>query len=66
MIDSVFRTKNSYYSQVFLVECKDVVKEKKTPNYINDDTEIASDDSDREDFHDKNSDEKNSNEENHV
>ena len=66
MIDSVFRTKNSYYSQVFLVECKDVVKEKKTPNYINDDTEIASDDSDREDFHDKNSNEKNSNEENHI
>ena len=59
MIDSVFRTKNSYYSQVFLVECKDVIKEKKTPNYINDDTEIASDDSDREDFHDKNSNEKN-------
>ena len=51
---------------MLLVECKDVVKEKKTPNYINDDTEIASDDSDREDFHDKNSDEKNSNEENHV
>ena len=66
MIDSVFRTKNSYYSQVLLVECKDVVKEKKTPNYINDDTEIASDDSDREDFHDKNSNEKNSNEENHI
>ena len=29
LIDSVFRTGKSYYSQVFLEECKYVVKEKK-------------------------------------
>ena len=29
LIDSVFRTGNNYYPQVFLVECKYVVKEKK-------------------------------------
>ena len=44
---------------MFLGECKYVFKEKKTPNYITDDIEISSDDSDR-----KNSDEENSNEQN--
>ena len=55
--DSVFRTGKNYYSQVFLEECKYVVKEKKMPKYIIDDIEISSD-SDRE-----NSDKENSNEE---
>ena len=54
MINSVF----NYYPQVFLEENKYVVKEKKIPKYIIDDTEISSD-SDR-----KNSDEENPNEEN--
>ena len=54
---SVFRTGKNYYSQVFLEECKYVVKEKKMPKYIIDDIEISSD-SDRE-----NSDKENSNEE---
>ena len=31
LIDSVFRTGKSYYSQLFLEECKYVVKEKKMP-----------------------------------
>ena len=44
---------------MFLEEYKYVVKEKKTSKFINDDTEIFSYDSDRE-----NSDEENSNEEN--
>ena len=44
MIDSVFRMGKIYYPQVFLEECKCVVKEKK---YILDDVEISSD-SDRE------------------
>ena len=58
MIDSVFRTGKNYYPQVFLEECKYVVKGKMMPEYITDDIEILSD-SDRE-----NSDEENSNEEN--
>ena len=50
MIDSVYRTGKNYYPQVFLEECKYVVKEKQTPEYITDDIEISSDNSDREDF----------------
>ena len=50
LIDSVHRTGKNYYAQVFLEECKYVVKEKQTPEYITDDIEISSDDSDREDF----------------
>ena len=29
LVNSIFRTGNNYYPQVFLEECKDVVKEKK-------------------------------------
>ena len=47
LIDSVFRTGKNYYPQVFLEECKYVVKEKKITKYIIDDIEISSD-SDRE------------------
>ena len=48
LIDSVFRTGKNYYPQVFLEECKYVVKEKKRiPKCIIDDTEISSD-SDKE------------------
>ena len=57
LIDSVYKKDKNYYVQVFLEECKYVFKEKKMPNYITDDIEISSDDSDR-----KNSDEENSNE----
>ena len=53
LIDSVFRVGKNYFPQVFLEECKYVVKKKKIPKYIIDDLEISSD-----------SDEKNSNEEN--
>ena len=42
LINSVFRTGQNYYSQVFLEECKFVVKEKMIPKYIVDDTEISS------------------------
>ena len=31
LIDSVFNTGKNYYPQVFLEECKNVVKEKKIP-----------------------------------
>ena len=58
LIDSVFRTGKNYYLQVFLEECKYVVKEKKIPKYIIDDIELSSV-SDK-----KNSDRENSDEEN--
>ena len=54
LIDSVFRTGNNYYPQVFLVECKYVVKEKKMSEYIIDDIKISSD-SDRENSYEENS-----------
>ena len=54
LIDSVFRTGNNYYPQVFLVECKHVVKEKKMSEYIIDDIKISSD-SDRENSYEENS-----------
>ena len=48
-IDSVLRTGKSYYSQVFLEECKKVVEEQEIPENITNDIEISDDDSDRED-----------------
>ena len=63
MIDSVFRTGKNYYPQVFLEECKDIVKEKKIPKYIMDNIEISSD-SDRENSGEENSVEENFDEEN--
>ena len=66
--NSVFRTGNSYFAQVFLEQCKYVVKEKKMLEYINDNIEISSDreDSDEENSNKKNSDEENYNEENYI
>ena len=63
MFDSVFRTGKNYHPQVFLEECKYVVKEKKIPKYIIDDIEISSD-TDRENSDEESSDKENSNEEN--
>ena len=57
MIDSVSRTRKNYYPQVFLEECKYVVKEKKILKYIVDDIEISSD-SETENFDEENSDKK--------
>ena len=42
LIYSVFRTGKKYYPQVFLGECKYVVKEKKMPEYITDNIDISS------------------------
>ena len=53
-IDSIFRTGKNYL-QMFLEECKYVIKEKKIHNYI-DDVEIFSD-SDEENYNEDNSDE---------
>ena len=68
MIDFVFRTCKNYYPQVFLEECKYVVKENKIPKYITDDIEISSDsdrkNSDKEISDEENSDEKNFDKEN--
>ena len=63
LIKSVFKTGKNYYPQVFLEECKYVIKEKKTPEYITDNVEISSD-SEREDFDEGNSNQENSDEEN--
>ena len=62
MIDSVFRTDKNYGPQVFLEECKYVIKEKNIPKYVVDNIEISSD-SDREDSGEENSSEENCNEE---
>ena len=40
LIDSVIGTGKNYYPQVFLEECKYVVKEKKMPEYLTDGIEI--------------------------
>ena len=47
LYDSIFRTGKNYYPQVFLEECRYVVKEKNIPEYITDGIEFFSD-SDRE------------------
>ena len=67
LISSVCRTGKNYYPQVFLEECKYVVKDKKMPEYIADNIEISSDSegySDEENFDEKNSDETNSDKKN--
>ena len=61
MIESIYRKDKDYYPQVFLNECKYVVKEKKISKFITGDIKISSDDSDR-----ANSDDENSNEENWI
>ena len=63
LIDSVFRKGKNYYQQVFLEECRYVVKEKKIPKYIIDNIEIFSD-SDRENSDEENPDEENSDKKN--
>ena len=62
-IDSVYRKDKTYYPQVFLEECKYVLKEKKVAKYITDDIEISHD-FDREDSDEKIADEENANKEN--
>ena len=48
-LNSIFRTDKNYHPQVFLEECKYVVKGKQMFEYVTNDIEISSDDSDRED-----------------
>ena len=68
--DSVFRTGKNYYPQVFLEECKYVIKEKMINKYITGDAEISDYDQDSSDDEilekitiKKNSDEEDSSEE---
>ena len=42
-VDSIFRTSKNYYPQMFLEECKYVIKERKIHNYNTNDFEISSD-----------------------
>ena len=55
LLDSVYRKDNKYFHQVFLEECKYVVKETKFHNYTIDDVQNSSD-SDEEDLFEKKSD----------
>ena len=57
--DSVFRIDRNYYPQVFLEECKCIVREKRIPKYIIGDMKISSGESDKEDS-DKESSQENS------
>ena len=43
MNNSAYRTGKNYYFQVFLVECKYVIKEKKNHNYVIDNVKISTD-----------------------
>ena len=52
-INSVFRTGENHYPQVFSQGCKYIVKEKEMPKYITNDIEISSD-SDKEDSNEEN------------
>ena len=49
LIDSVYKMGKNYYPQVFLEECKYIVKEKKTKRYISDYVEITLNDFDDSD-----------------
>ena len=53
LFDFVFKTSKNYYPQVFLEECKHVVKEKKATKYIIDDIQMSFE------FDEENSDEEN-------
>ena len=46
LIASVYIKDKNYYPQVLLEKCEHVAREKKTSNFITDDIEIYSDDSD--------------------
>ena len=48
MLDSVVKVGKKYYPQVFLEECKYVKRKNKMFNYINDDLEMTSSDTDDE------------------
>ena len=63
LIYSVFRTGKNYYFQMFIEECEYVFKENMS-EYITDEIEISSDDSNRERSDEENCDEKNSDENN--
>ena len=53
MIDSVFKIDKRFYPQVLLEECKHIIEENKVASHITKDLEISSDESDKEDFDEK-------------
>ena len=53
LINFVFRIVKNYYPEVFLEDCKYVVKDKKMPEFFTDDIESFSDDTDREQYSDE-------------
>ena len=49
MLDSVIRVNKKFYPQIFLEECKYVIRKNKMENLINDDLDLSSsDESDNE------------------
>ena len=44
MLDSAIRVNKKYYPQTFLEECKNVIRENKMKNLINDDLDLSSSD----------------------
>lgn len=48
LVASVVKISKNCYSQVFLEECKYTVKEKNMSNFINDELDMSSDESDEE------------------
>ena len=61
LTDLFYEKDKNYYPQVFLEKCRYVAKEKKTSEFITDNIDICSLDSDRE-----NSDEENCNKESYI
>ena len=45
-LDSVLRVSKKYYSQIFLEECKYVIRKNKMENLVNDDLDLISSDND--------------------
>ena len=56
LLGSVYKKDKNYYPQVLLEECKHVIKEKKksTKNFITDDVEISSDNTNQKNYNEEN------------
>ena len=53
LIEPLFKIGKNYYQQVFLEQCRYVIKEYKMTKFIKDELEISSDDSDYSEESDK-------------
>ena len=56
LLGSVYKKDKNYYPQVLLEECKHVIKEKEksTKNFITDDVEISSDNTNQKNYNEEN------------